>query len=94
VGFARAKDTTRNGSTACDNRAALWEGAAQSWFDLNSVLPAKAYNASVAFAIEIRGDTIRIGGQASRFEVSDAGTARECHGVPVAHPVLWSARIA
>ena len=93
VGFVRAKDTTRNGSAAVDNRAALWQGAADRRVDLNALLPAKKYNASVAWAIEIRGDAVRICGQATRYEVSDPGTPRESHFEPVAHPVLWTARL-
>jgi len=91
VGFVRQKDTTRNGSTACDDRAALWHGAAEGWIDLNASLPA-AYNASVAWAIDANGDEHewRIGGEASRFEVGDPGTPRESHAVPVAHPVIWT----
>ena len=89
VGFVRQKDTTRNGSTACDDRAALWHGAADDWTDLNVFL-GDAYNASVAWAIETGDGELRIGGEASRFEASDAGTPRESHAVPVAHPVIWT----
>jgi hypothetical protein len=94
VGFVRAKDTTRNGSTGNDNRAVLWHGAADRWFDLNALLPAKKYNASVAWAIELRGDAVYVCGEASRFEVRDPGTPQESHVVPVAHPVLWTARLS
>ena len=93
VGFVRARDTTRNGSTGSDNRAVLWQAAADRWFDLNALLPAKTYNASVAWAIEIRGNAVHICGEASRFEVSHPGTLQESHAVPVAHPVLWSAQL-
>ncbi len=93
VGFVRAKDTTRNGSTGDDNRAVLWQGAADRWFDLNALLPPKKYNASVAWAIEIRGDVVHVCGEASRYEVSHPGTPQESHVVPVAHPVLWTARL-
>jgi hypothetical protein len=93
VGFVRGKDTTGNGSAGCDNRAVLWQGAADRWFDLNALLPTKNYNASVAWAIEIRGDEVRVCGEASRYEVSEPGTSRESHSVPVAHPVLWTARL-
>jgi hypothetical protein len=94
VGFVRRKDTTRNGSTGSDNRAVLWQGAADRWLDLNALLQAKKYNASVAWAIEIRGDAVQVCGEASRYEVSNPGTAQESHFVPVAHPVLWTARLA
>lgn len=93
VGFVRVKDTTRNGSTGDDNRAVIWQGAADRWFDLNALLPPKTYNASVAWAIEIRGDTVQVCGQASRYELSHPGTPQESHAVPVAHPVLWTARL-
>ncbi|MFN0180168.1 MAG: hypothetical protein ACKVZ0_15315 [Gemmatimonadales bacterium] len=93
VGYVRVKDNTRNGTGGSDNRSVLWQGAADRWFDLNSVLPAK-YNASIAWAIEVRGDEVRVCGTANRFEVVEPGTAREYHVVPVAHPVLWTARLA
>jgi len=93
VGFVRARDTTRNGSTGSDNRAVLWQGAADRWLDLNALLPAKKYNASVAWAIEIRGGAVHVCGEASRYEVSHPGTPQESHAVPVAHPVLWTARL-
>lgn len=92
VGYVRVKDTTRSGSAGSDNRAVLWQGAASRWIDLNALLP-PTYNASIAWAIEIRGDDVRICGEAGRYEVTDAGTSRESHGLPVAHPVLWTARL-
>jgi hypothetical protein len=94
VGFVRRKDTTRNGSTGCDHRATIWQGAADRWFDLNALLPEKNYNASVAWAIEVRGDEVRVCGSASQYEVSSPGTAEESHFEPVSHPVLWTARLA
>ena len=93
VGFVRAKDTTRDGSGGSDNRAVLWQGDADHWLDLNALLPSKKYNASVAWAIEICGDAVHICGEASRYEVRGAGTPQESHYVPVAHPVLWTARL-
>ena len=93
VGSVRRKDTTANGSTACDNRAVLWQGAADRWFDLNALLPMKNYNASFGRAIEVRGDEVLVCGEASRYEVSDPGTSQECHFVPVTHPVLWTGRL-
>jgi len=68
-------------------------GNADRWFDLNALLSTKKYNASVAWAIEIRGDAVHACGEASWYEVSDPGTAQESHFVPVAHPVLWTARL-
>ncbi|MBX7185099.1 MAG: hypothetical protein K1Y01_08140 [Vicinamibacteria bacterium] len=94
VGFVRRKDTTRNGSSGCDNQAALWRGEADSWIDLNASLAGTEFNASVAWAIEVTGDSIRVCGEASRFEVNDAETPRENHYVPAAHPVLWTARVS
>ncbi len=94
VGFVRARDTTPNGSSGVDNRAVLWQGTADRWMDLNALLPAKKYNASVAWAIEIRGDTVRVCGEASRYELSHPGTPQESQFVPVAHPVVWTARLA
>lgn len=93
AGFVRRRDTTLNGSSGSDDCAVLWQGAANRWFNLNELLPEKKYNASVAWAIEVRGDTVRICGEASRYEVSDPGTPQESHFVPVAHPVLWTARL-
>jgi hypothetical protein len=93
VGFVRRKDTTPNGSGGDDNRAVLWQGAGDRWFDLNALLPAKTYNASVAFAIEFRDNMVLICGEASRYEIKDPGTPQECHIVPIAHPVLWTAQL-
>ena len=93
VGFVRQKDTTRNGSTGCDNAAVLWQAAADRWFDLNALLPAKKYNASVAWSIEIHADVVQVCGEASRYEPYHAGTPHESHAVPVAHPVIWQARL-
>jgi hypothetical protein len=94
VGYVRAKDTTRDGSTGSDNRAVLWQGAPDRWVDLNALLPARRYNASVAWAIAVVGDELRVCGEASRYEARDPDTARESHFVPVAHPVVWTARLA
>lgn len=92
VGMVRVKDVTRNGSTGCDNRAVLWEGAPDRWVDLNAMLPPD-YNASVAWAITVSGNEIRICGEASRYEATHAGSANEDHCVPIAHPAVWSARL-
>lgn len=88
----RVRDTTRNGSPGADNHAVLWQGAADRWFDLNALLPAK-YNASVAWAIEVRGDEVLVCGCANRFELSRPGSPHESHAVPVEHPVLWTAKL-
>jgi hypothetical protein len=93
VGCVRRKDATRNGSAACDDRAILWHGAPDRWFDLNELLPKKDFNASVAWAIVVVDCEVRICGEATRCEVSDAGTNRESHSVPVARPVVWTARL-
>lgn len=94
VGFVRVRDTTKDGGGGSDNRAVLWQGSADCWLDLNAMLPATKYNASVASAIEIQGGTVYICGEASRFEIDRLGTPYETHVVPVAHPVLWTARLA
>jgi hypothetical protein len=93
VGFVREKDTTRGGSGGSDNRAVLWQGAADRWFDLHSLVDSKQYNASMASAIEIQGDVLRICGQVSRYELMHPDTPYESHTVPVAHPVVWTARL-
>jgi hypothetical protein len=94
VGSVRRRDTTRNGSTGSDDRATLWQGNADRFLDLNSLLPPDNYNASIAWAMEIRGNELRICGEASMYEVTGAGTRMESHVVPIAHPVLWTARLA
>ena len=94
VGLVRRKDTTRNGSTGCDDRAVVWQESADRWFDLNDLLPPDTYNASTAWAIEIRGQDVRVCGAAIRYEATHAGTKHESHAVPVSHPVLWTARLA
>jgi hypothetical protein len=83
-----------SGSEGSDNRAVLWEGSADRWFDLNALLPGQKYNASIAWAIEIRDDAVRLCSEANRYEAKDPGTPYECHVVPVAHPVLWTARLS
>jgi hypothetical protein len=93
VGVVRRKDATRSGVPAPGDRAAIWQGAADQWFDLNSLLPPDKYNASSAWAIEIGGERVRICGEASRYQVTNAGTTNESHVVPVVHPVLWTARL-
>lgn len=94
VGYVRARENTRNGTPGSDDRAVLWQGTADRWIDLNALLPEATYNASIAWAVEVDGDELRICGEASRYEVQDAGTARESHVVPVSHPVVWTARLA
>lgn len=93
VGFVRAKDTTPNGSGGSDNRAVIWQGVADKWIDLNALLPSTKYNASVAWGIDIRGDVLQVCGQANRYEATHPGTKYEDHAVPVAHPVIWTARL-
>ena len=93
VGSVRAKDNTGNGTPGYDNRAVLWQGAAERWFDLNALLPAKTYNASIAWAIAVGGDTVQVSGAATRYDVRDPGTPHESHTLPVQHPVLWTARL-
>ena len=93
VGSVREKDTTRGGSGGADNRAVLWQGAADRWFDLHSLVDSSVYNASMAAAIDIQGEVLRICGQVSRYELLHAGTPYESHAVPVAHPVVWTARL-
>ena len=93
VGFVREKDTTKNGSSGINNRAILWQGTAEKYLDLNSLLPSNTYNASVAHAIEISESKIQICGQACWHEVTDPGTPRESHVQPIARPVLWTASL-
>ena len=92
VGLVRRQDMTRNFSASLLDEAVLWRGKADDWFNLNSVLPPESgLNASVAWSIERDGDRVRICGEATRCDVSDAGTDRESHFVPEAHAVLWTA---
>jgi hypothetical protein len=93
VGSVRVKEATRGGSGGSDDRAVIWQGAADRWFDLNALLPSSKYNASSASAIDIRGDVVQIGGRAIRYELYHPGTPQESHAVPVAHPVIWKARL-
>lgn len=94
VGFVRTKDNTAGGTPGSDNRAVIWHGSSDEWFDLNALLPAKKYNASIAWAIEFRDDAVHVCGAASRYEVSNPGTAYESHPVPVQHPVVWTAKMS
>ena len=92
AGFIRRKDVTLNGSTSLANQAALWHGDAAQWIDLNDVLPAKGdFNASIAWAIDVQGNVVRVGGAVSRYEVRDPDTNRESHSVPAEQAVIWTA---
>jgi hypothetical protein len=94
VGFVRRTDTTRNGSSSLADQAALWHGTNDQWIDLNVLLPPESgLNASAAWSIKWQGDRLQICGEASRYDVSDPGTDRESHFVPLAQAVVWSARI-
>ena len=93
MGSVRDKDVTRGGSGGSDNRAVIWRSAADRWLDLNALLPPSKYNASVALALDVRGDLLQVGGEASRYELSHPGTPQESHAVPIAHPVIWTARL-
>jgi len=92
VGLVRAKDTTRNGSASLADKASLWQGTADSWFDLNAFVP-KPFNASAAGAITFVGERLWICGSAMRYEASDPGTPRESHYLPQAQAVLWTAQL-
>ena len=92
AGFVRKKDTTPDGGSGSDDLAVIWQESADRWFNLNDLLPSDTYNASTAWAIEIRGDEVRICGGAMRYEATHPGTKQESHAVPVMHPVLWTAR--
>jgi hypothetical protein len=93
VGLVRVKDSTRNGASAYDDRAVIWQGSAERWFDLNALLPAP-YNASNAWAIHFDAERVHICGEANQVEVSDPGTPRESHYTPAARAVLWTARLS
>jgi hypothetical protein len=93
VGFVRVTDNAPGGTPGSDNRAVLWQGTADNWFDLNALLPAKKYNASAAWAIDVRDGVVRVCGSANRYEAIRPGTPHESHVVPVAHPVLWKTRL-
>lgn len=93
VGLVRKGSNTRNGSSACDDCAVIWQGAADRWFDLNALLP-EPFNASNAWAIRVTADRILVCGEALRVETSDPGTSRESHFVPLAQAVLWTVQLA
>lgn len=93
VGLVRRLDLTRNGSSNLADQAVLWQGSSERWFDLNALLPRESgLNASAAWSIEHSGDRVQICGEASRYEVSDAGTDREAHFMPAAQAVVWTAQ--
>ena len=93
VGMVRVKENTRNDTPGSDNRAAIWSGSADAWFDLNALLPADTYNASTALAIEVTGNSVRIAGTATRYEVQGEGTPHESHVVPGSHAAMWAATL-
>lgn len=66
VGMVKPLEMTRAGFNAPETRAALWAGAGDQFLDLHAAVPAP-WNASVARAIEIEGDVVRIAGSVEEF---------------------------
>lgn len=94
VGAVRDTDVTGSGMASLADRAALWRGTAGSFVDLNALLPPESgLQASKAYGLERQGDRLVVCGEASRFEVSDAGTDRESHVQPERQAVVWSVQI-
>lgn len=91
VGLVRERSSTRSGAGASDDRAVIWQGAPDCWFDLNALLPAP-FNASTAWGLCVTANEVLVCGEASRVETSEAGTARESQYVPLAQAVLWRAQ--
>lgn len=90
VGFVRTRTHTPGGTAALDNRAVIWNGAADRRCDLNALLP-EPFNASTAWAICFTDDSVLVCGEALRVERRDAGTARETHAMAMSQAVVWKA---
>jgi hypothetical protein len=86
VGFAKPQEMTRAGFSAPETHALLWAGAADALVDLHSVVPSP-WNASMARAIEVDADVVRIAGQVDEFilhgDVPSLGARQAC---------VWQAR--
>ncbi len=93
VGSLRTRYACQGGSPGCDERAVVWRGGADRWFDLNSLL-GEPYNSSIAYAVERFGSEIRICGEVRRCEVSNPNTKQESHFIPRANPAVWTGRLA
>jgi hypothetical protein len=92
VGFVRAKVRTRTGLAACDDRAVLWDGAADRWVDLNAFLP-PPFNASVAWAIGVHADQIVVCGVASQVALDNPRASPKGQLVAEACAVVWRCRL-
>lgn len=93
VGWVRPTGVDRHGNTAMNDRASLWRGKAESWIDLNALLPAETYNISDAHGIMIRGDELSIAGVAGCYVVDDPASNRPTHVPGTMHAVVWRARL-
>lgn len=91
AGFIRPRASTPSGVAALDDRAVLWHGAADRWWDLNAVLPT-GFNASVAWAVHVTDDSVSVCGEARQIVVQNEGTDQESHGLEHSQAVLWTAR--
>ena len=86
VGFVKRKETTKAGFGSPETRACLWAGDSDTFLDLHAFVPAP-WNASVATAIEVHSDVVRIVGTVEEFifhgDAPSIGARRAC---------LWEAR--
>lgn len=93
AGHVKVKEKTRSGGGSMANRAALWNGDAESFLDLHAFLPAP-WNASDASAIEVRDGVLRIAGTVTQFGITDELTPRESQYLVANCPALWETSLA
>lgn len=66
VGFVKRKENTKAGFSSPETHACIWAGTADAFLDLHTFVP-QPWNASVASAIELDGDLVRIVGSVEEF---------------------------
>ena len=92
VGFVQVEATTRSGSGTMASKAALWQGDAASFVDLQALVP-EPWNASSAVAVEVRDGTLRIAGTLTQFGTTDELTPRESQFVIATRAAVWETRL-
>ncbi len=93
VGVVTRERQTRSGGASSLTRAALWAGSAQSWLDLQALLPSP-WNSGSAVAICVSGDKLRVVGEAQQVVIEAEGTRQERSFVAAQVPAIWEVRIA
>lgn len=86
VGFVKRKENTKAGFGSPETHACIWAGTADAFLDLHTFVP-QPWNASVASAIELDGDLVRIVGSVEEFIFHG-----DAPSIGARQPCLWEAR--